>query len=121
MRTIKQSSVQNLLGKAAGGRGGTLHSFLVVLGDRYALYATGQYSTDVKEPIVWSKAPSSVQERRSSEAADGDAPHGSPTSGEDRAMRVQQEETAFMTLICHECAAAPESPMGNSVRSVGQL
>jgi hypothetical protein len=119
MRTIKQSSVRNFLGKAAGGCGGTLHSVLVVLGKKGAHYATGQYSTDVKEPIVWSKAPSSVQERRSREAADGDAPtQGSPTSGEDRA-RVQQEETAFMTLICHECAAAIESPIGNSVRSVG--
>jgi hypothetical protein len=122
MRTRKQSKVQNLLGKAAGGCGGALHSFLAVVGDRYALHATGQYSTDVKAPIVRRRATSGAEKRRSSQAADGDVhTHGRPTAREDRVMRAQREETAFMTLICHECAAATASPTGNSVGPVGRL
>ena len=49
-RTINQSRVRNFLGKAAGGCGGALNSFLVVLGDKCGLYATGQYSSDGKRP-----------------------------------------------------------------------
>ena len=121
-RTISQSKIQNLLDKAAVGCGGALNSFLVLLGDKCGLYATGPYSSDVETAIVCERAPSIAQKRNANKAADGPAhAHGSATPGEERAMRVQREETAFMTLICHECGAAPVSPMGNSVRSVGQL
>jgi hypothetical protein len=110
-RTISQSKVQNLLGMAGDGCGSALHSFLVVLGDKCGLYATGQYSVDVEGPIVRRKAPSIAQKRTSSEATDGAAlAHASGTPGEERAVRVQREETAFMTLMCHECAAATASP-----------
>ena len=113
-RTINQSKVQNLLGLAAGGCGGALNSFLVVLGDRCGLYGTGQYSVvDVEGPIVRSKAPSIAQKRNSNKAAGGPAlAQGSAIPGEDRALRVQREETAFMTLMCHECAAATDWHMG---------
>jgi hypothetical protein len=112
-RTINQSKVQNLLGMAADGCGGALNSFLVVLGDKCGLYATGQYSFDVEEPIFRRKAPSIVQKRNSNKAAGGIAhSHRSATQSEDRAMSVQREETAFMTLMCHECAAATDWHMG---------
>jgi hypothetical protein len=120
--TIKQSRVQNLLGKAAGACGGALNSFLVVLGDKCGLYATGQYSFDVEEPIPSSEAPRVAQKRSSSFAAERAAhAHGSATPSEDRAMSVQRGETALMTLICHDCAAATDARMGNSVKSVRQL
>jgi hypothetical protein len=119
-RTINQSNVQNLLGLAAGGCGGVLNSFLVVLGDKCGLYATGQYSVvEVEGPIVRGNAPSIAQKRNSNNAAGGPAlAQGSAIPGEDRVMSVQREETAFMTLMCHECAAAtgwhmgPRSPQG---------
>ena len=100
--------------KAAGGCGGALSSFLVALGDRCGFYATGLYSSEVDEPFVQSEAPSIAQKRTSSDdAVDGAAlAHGSATSGQDRALRVLWDETAFMTLVCHECAAATDSHMG---------
>jgi hypothetical protein len=112
-RTINHSRARKLLGKAAGGCGGALNSLLVVLGDRCGLYATGQYRSDVETSIVPSKAPSIAQKRPFSDAVDGAAlAHRSATSGQDRALRVLWEETAFMTLVCHECAAATDSHMG---------
>ena|SRR5450631_1107463 len=112
-RAISQNRLQNLMDKAAGGCGGALSSFLVVVGDRCGLYATGQYRSDVETSIVPSKAPSIAQKRPFSDAVDGAAlAHGSATSGQDRALRVLWEETAFMTLVCHECAAATDSHMG---------
>jgi hypothetical protein len=121
-RTVNQSSGQIFLGKAARGCGGALNSFLVVLGDKCRVYATGQYTFDVEEPIVRGKAPSIAQKRSSRAAADGAADaHATATPGEDRAMSVQREETAFMTLICHDCAAATHSQTGNSVKSIWQL
>jgi hypothetical protein len=111
-RTINQSRVQNFLGKAAGGCGYTLNSFLVVLGDKCGLYATGQYSFDGDEPVVCSQAPSIAQKRNSGEAADGAVhAHGSASAGKERAMSAQREEVAFMALICHDCAAATDSHM----------
>jgi hypothetical protein len=117
-RTINQSRARKLLGKAAGGCGGALNSLLVVLGDRCGLYATGQYSSEVEEPIVPSKAISIAQKPTSSGARKG-APHthGSASPGQDRTTSVQPEETAFMTLICHECAAATDSHMRTPPRS----
>jgi hypothetical protein len=107
-RTINQFRVQNFLGKAAGGCSGALNSFLIVLSDKCRLSATGQYTFDVEEPIVQSQATSIAQKRSSRGATDG-AAQGSANGCEDRAMKVQREETAFMTLICHDCAAAPDS------------
>ena len=113
-RTINHSRVRNLLGKAADSCGGALNSFLVVLGERSGLYPTDQCSSEVDEPFVQSEAPSIAQKRTSSDdAVDGAAlAHGSATSGQDRALRVLWDETAFMTLVCHECAAATDSHMG---------
>jgi hypothetical protein len=46
----------------------------------------------------------------SSEAADGAVhAHGNAIPGRDRAMRVHGDETAFMTLICHDCTPAKVS------------
>ena len=76
-------------------------------------FATGPYSSGVEKAIVCNQAPSIAQKRNFSEATDGAAlAQGNGTSGEDRAVSLQREETAFMTLICHECAAATVSPMG---------
>jgi hypothetical protein len=83
--TINQSTVQNFLRKATRGCGGALNSFLVVLGDKTGLHATSSYSRDVEEPIVRSHASSITQKR------------------------AHRDETAFMTLICHDCAAATHS------------
>jgi hypothetical protein len=107
--TISQSKVQNLLGMVGDGCGSALNSFLVVVGDKSGLYATGQYSVDVEGPIVRSKAPSIAQKRNSNKAACGFA-HSQCRAipGDDRAVSVRREETAFMTLICHECAAATD-------------
>jgi hypothetical protein len=116
-RTINQSRVRTFLGEALGGCGGALNSFLVVLGDKCGLYATGQYSSDGEKRVVRSQAPSIAQERNSSEAADSPVhAHVSAIPSKDRAMRVQREETAFMTLICHDCAAATDSRVSNSVK-----
>jgi hypothetical protein len=116
-RTINRSSVPNFLGKAAGSCGGALNSFLVVLGDKCGLYATGQYAFEEDEPIVRGMTLSRAQKRTSREAADRAADaHGSATPGEDRAMSAQREETALMTLIGHDCAAATHSQTGNSVK-----
>jgi len=114
-RTINQSKVQSLLGLAAGGCGGALNSFLVVLGDKCRLYATGQYSiVEVEGPIVRSNSPSIAQKRNCNNAGRGPVrPQGSAIPGEDRVPRVQREETAFMTLMCHECAAATDWHMGS--------
>jgi hypothetical protein len=106
MRTINQSKAQNFLGKAAGGCGGALNSFLIAVGDKCGLYPTSQYRCDVEEPIVRSKAPSIVQKRTSSRAAAG--AHGSASPGKDWVISVQREEAAFMTLVCHDCAAATD-------------
>ena len=113
-RTINQSKVQNLLGLAAGGCGDALNSFLVVLGDKCGLDATGQCSVvDVEGPIVHSNAPSIARKRESNAAAGNPAfAQSSAIPGEDRALSVQREETAFMTLMCHECAAATDWHMG---------
>ena len=120
--TINQTRAQNLLDKAAGGCGAALNSFLVFVGDKGRLYPTGPYRPGVQKAIVCNQAPSIAQKHAFSEATGGAAlAQRSGTPGEDRAMRLQREETAFMTLICHECAAAPVSPMCNSVRSAGQL
>jgi hypothetical protein len=111
MPTINPSRVQNFLGKAAGGYGGALNSFRVVLGDQCGLHATSSYSCDVEEPIVRSQASSIAPKRAgSSEGADG-AVHapGSALPGRDRAISVHRDETAVMTLIWHECAAAIDS------------
>ena len=98
-----------------------LNSLLVVLGDTCGLYATGQYAFEVEEPIIRSNAPSITHKRSSNEAADGAAhAHGSAAPGQQRVMSVQQEETAFMTLISHDCAAATDSQTGNSVKSIRQ-
>jgi hypothetical protein len=103
-RTINQTKAQNLLGLAARGCGGALNSFLVVLGE-------GQ--------IVRSNAPSIGQQDNSNTAARGPTlAQGSGILGADPALSNQREETAFMTLMCHECAAAawhigrPRSPQG---------
>jgi hypothetical protein len=47
--SIKQSKVRAILGEAASGCGGLLNSVMVVLGDRFELYRTGQYSTDMDQ------------------------------------------------------------------------
>jgi two-component system, chemotaxis family, chemotaxis protein CheY len=118
-RTINQRRVLNLLDKAAGGCGGAFNSFLVFLGDTGGLYAIGPYRSGQEKAIVCNQAPSMAQKCTFGEAIDSTAlAQGSGSSGEDRAMRVRREETALMTLIGHECAAATVSPMGNSVRAV---
>jgi hypothetical protein len=82
--TNKQSRVQNSLGKAAGGCGGALNAFLVVLGDKCGLYATGQYGVEVERPIRRSESPSIAQKRSSGEATVRAAhAHRAATSGED--------------------------------------
>ena len=112
-RTINPSKVLNLLGLPTGGCGGALNALLVVLGDRCGLHGTAQYGVDVEGPIVRSNSPSIAQKRNSNNAGTGLVrPQGSATRGEDRALRVQREETAFMTLMCHECAAATDWHMG---------
>jgi two-component system, chemotaxis family, chemotaxis protein CheY len=119
-RTINQRRVLNLLDKAAGGCGGAFNSFLVFLGDTGGLYAIGPYRSGQEKAMVGNQAPSMAQKCTLGEAIDSTAlAQGSGSSGEDRAMRVRREETALMTLIGHECAAATVSPMGNSVRAVG--
>jgi hypothetical protein len=111
-RAINQSRVRKFLGETAGGCGGALNLFLVLVGDNCGLYPTGQYSFDAEKPIVRSQAPSITQKRSSSEAAEAAVhAHGTAISAKDRAMSVQREETAFMTLICHDCAAATDSHM----------
>jgi hypothetical protein len=111
-RAINQSRVRKFLGETAGGCGGALNLFLVLVGDNCGLYRTGQYSFDAEKPIVRSQAPSITQKRSSSEAAEAAVhAHGTAISAKDRAMSVQREETAFMTLICHDCAAATDSHM----------
>ncbi len=112
-RSINQSKVQNFWGLAAGGCGCALNSFLLVLGDRCGLHGTAQYGVDVEGPIVRSKALSVGQKPNSNKAAGGPVhPQGSAIPGEDRVPRVQREEAAFMTLLCHECAAATDWHMG---------
>ena len=112
-RTINRTKVQSLLGLAAGRSGCALNSFLLVLGDRCGLHGTAQYGVDVEGPIVRSKALSLGQKPNSNKAAGGPVhPQGSAIPGEDRVPRVQREETAFMTLVCHECAAATDGHMG---------
>lgn len=107
--TLNQGRARSLLGKAAHGCGGALNSFVLVLGDKYGLHTTSSYS-GVEDPIVRSQAPSVTRQRDSSEAADGAVEaHGNAIPGEDRAMSVHREETAFMTLICHDCEAATDS------------
>ena len=51
-RPIKRTKVQTFLSKAADGCGSSLNSVLVVLGDKFGLYKTGQYSSDMEEPIA---------------------------------------------------------------------
>jgi hypothetical protein len=109
-RSINQGSVRHFLREAAAGCGGTLNSCFVVLGDKCGLYATGQYKSDGEEPVVRSQAPSNAQKRNSSRAADSPAhAHGRAIPSNDRAMSIQGDETAFMTLICHQCAPAADS------------
>jgi len=57
-RPIKRTKVQTFLGKAADGCGSALNSVLVVLGDKFGLYKTGQYSSDMEEPTCRRAAPS---------------------------------------------------------------
>jgi hypothetical protein len=107
--TLNQGGVRNFLGQAATGCGGALNSFVLLLGDKHGLHATSSYS-GVADPIVRCQAPSITRKRCSSEAADGAVhAHGSAIPSRDRAMSVHREETAFMTLICHDCAAATDS------------
>jgi hypothetical protein len=109
-RSINQSRVRSILGEAAAGCGGALNAFFVAVGDTCGLYPTGQYSSDGQEPDVRSQAPIVVHARNSNQAADGPVhARGSAIPSSDRAMRVQLEETAFMTLICHDCAATTPS------------
>jgi hypothetical protein len=115
-RTINQTRVQIFLGRAADG-GGAVSSFLVGLGGKCGLYATGRYRFDVDEPIVRSKTPSILQMRTARGAANA---HGSASPGGDRATSVQREEVAFMTLICHDCACSNKPGQGNSVKSASQ-
>jgi len=51
-RPIKRTKVQTFLSKAADGCGSSMNSVLVVLGDKFDLYKTGQYSSDMEEPIA---------------------------------------------------------------------
>jgi hypothetical protein len=102
-RTIR---VQNFLGKAAGGCNGALNSFLIVFSDKCGPSATGQYTFDGERSIGRSQATSIAQKRSSGGATHS---HGSANACKDRAMSIQQEETACMTLICHDCAGAPDS------------
>lgn len=109
-RSINRRSVRHILGEAACGCGGALNSFFAFLGDKCGLYATGQHNSDGEEPVVGSQTPSHAQKRNSSRAADSSPhAHGRPIASNDRSMSVQREETAFMMLICHECAAAADS------------
>jgi len=48
-RPIKRTKVQTSLSKAADGCGSALNSVLV-FGDKFGLYKTGQYSFDMEEP-----------------------------------------------------------------------
>jgi hypothetical protein len=106
-RSISQRRVRNFLGEAAAGCGGALNELFVTVGDRCGLYATGQYSSDGQAPVVRSQAASVVQARKATDSPVHARAIAVPSS--DRAMRVQREETAFMTLICHDCAATTPS------------
>jgi hypothetical protein len=109
-RSISQRRVRNFLGAAAAGCGGALNELFVTVGDRCGLYATGQYSSDGQAPVVRSPAASVVQARSSNQATDSPVhARAIAVPSSDRAMRVQREETAFMTLICHDCAATTPS------------
>jgi hypothetical protein len=108
--SINQSSVRHFLGQAAAGCGRALNSCFVVLGDTCGLYATGQYKSDGEERVVRSQTPSNARKRNSSRAADNPShARGRDIPSDDRAITIHREETAFMTLICHQCAAAADS------------
>ena len=50
-RAAKQREVQALLAEAASACGALLNSVMVVLGDRFGLYKTGQYSSDTEDNL----------------------------------------------------------------------
>jgi hypothetical protein len=104
----QRTGVRAFLAKAAGRCGGALNSSLVVPGKKYGL------SCDLEEPIIGSEAqqPSGAAER----AAHA---HGNTTQSKTRGvMSDQQEETAFMTLICYECSEATYASIVQSAKSV---
>jgi hypothetical protein len=108
MRSIKPCKVRNFLGGSAAGCRSALNAFFVAVGDNCGLYATGQYGWD--GPDVRSQAASVGQARSSDQATDGPVrARGSAIPSRDRAMTVQGEEIALMSLLCHDCAAATHS------------
>jgi hypothetical protein len=59
---VHRAKVRIFLGEVATSCGGALNSMLVVLGDKFGLYKTGQYSSEMHEPL----APPATSERSTS-------------------------------------------------------
>lgn len=50
-RVASRSKAQAILAEAASGCGSLLNSVMVVIGDRFGLYKTGQYSSDTDDDL----------------------------------------------------------------------
>jgi hypothetical protein len=111
-RTTKHSRVHNFLGQAADDCGAALNSFLFGFGDKCGLMRP------ISTAWTWRSRSSGALlrafplRRRSSDDGDGSSQaHGSATQGQMRAVSIHREETAFMTLIGHDCLAARDSDL----------
>jgi hypothetical protein len=59
-RTSPQTRIHAIVGGVADQFGRGLNSAMILLGDKFGLYKTGQYRTDRAEPGVPATAPSSL-------------------------------------------------------------